>query len=125
LAINGDSSLVLNFPGGSWGGGYIELATPKDLSSYTYIKFSINKPASLTNGEIKLESASTNAVVFLENYTGIDVGQGFVEYSIPLADFTGLDLTKLSIPFSLWNPKDPIQNFVAGTVLIDNLYFSD
>ncbi len=125
LAINGDSSLVFNFPGGSWGGGYIELSTPKNLSSYTFIKFSINKPASLTHGEIKLESPSTNAVVFLENYTGTDVGQGFVEYSIPLADFTGLDLTKLSIPFSLWNPKDPYQNFVAGTVLIDNLYFSD
>jgi len=123
LAVNGDSSLVLNYPGGSWGGAYIELAVPKNLSSYTYIKFSINKPASLANGEIKLESPTTNAAVFLENYTGIDVGQGFVEYTIPLADFTGLDLTKIKIPFSLWNPKDSYQNFVAGTVLIDNLYF--
>jgi hypothetical protein len=125
LAIDGDSSLVFELPGGSWGGGYMELGSPKDLSGYTYIKFSINKPTSLTNAEIKLESPSTNAEVFLKDYTGTDVGQGFLEYSIPLADYSGLDLTQISISFSMWNPQDANQNFVAGTVLIDNLFFSN
>jgi hypothetical protein len=125
LAIDGDSSLVFSFPGGSWGGGYIELETPKDLSSYKYIKFSLNKPASLTNAEIKLESPSTNAVVFLKDYTGTDGEQGFQEYTIPLADYSGLDLTQISIPFSMWNPQDASQSFVAGTVLIDKVFFSD
>lgn len=124
-AIDGDSSLVFNFPGGSWGGGYIELETPQDLSSYKYIKFSLNKPAFLTNAEIKIESPSTNAVVFLRDYTATDAGQGFQEYTIPLADYLGLDLTQISIPFSMWNPQDDSQSFVEGTVLIDRIYFSD
>jgi len=125
LAIDGDSSLVYNFPGGGWGGGYIELETPVDLSSYTHVKFSLNYPANLTNAEIKLESPSTNFAIFLEDYSGTDVGQGFMEYSIPLSDFTGLDLTQISIPFAMWNPKDEDQNFVEGAVLIDNIYFSN
>lgn len=125
LAIDGDSSLVFEFPGGSWGGGYMELGSPIDLSGYTYIKFSINKPTSLTNADIKLESPSINATVFLKDYTGTDVGQEFVEYSIPLADFSGLDLTQISISFSMWNPQNDNQDFVAGTVLIDNLFFSN
>ncbi len=123
MAIDGDSSLVFEFPGGSWGGGYIELATPQDLSSYTKINFSLQKPAAISNAEIKLESPMTNAVVFLTDYTGTDVGQGFIEYSIPLADFTGLDLTQISIPFSMWNPQDASDEFVGGMVLIDNVSF--
>ncbi len=125
IAIDGDSSLVFNFPGGNWGGGYIELKTPKDLSGYSTLKFSLKTPATLTTAEIKLESRTTNAVVFLADYTGIDVGQGFLEFSIPLADFSGLDLTKISIAFSIWNPQDANGNFVEASVLIDNLYFSN
>lgn len=122
-AIDGDSSLVFNFPGGNWGGGYIALEAPVDLSGYSFIKFALNKPATLFNAEIKLESPSTNAAVFLTDYTGTDAGQGFEEYSIPLSDFMGLDLTKISIPFSMWNPKDADENFVGGNVFIDSVYF--
>jgi len=125
IAIDGDSSLVFNYPGGSWGGGYIELESPVDLSSFNFIKFSVNKPTSITNAEIKLESPSTNAFVFLSDYTGTDVGQGFLEYSIPLSDFIGLDITQVSIPFAMWNPQDADQNFIEGTVLIDRVYFSE
>ncbi len=124
-AIDGDLSLVFDFPGGNWGGAYIELAAAKNLGNYAYLKFSLNKPSSLVNAEIKLESPSTNAIVFLEDYTGLPVAEGFVEYTIPLADFTGLDLTQITIPFAIWNPKGAYQNFVAATVLIDNVYFSD
>jgi hypothetical protein len=77
------------------------------------------------NAEIKLESSSGNAIVFLEDYTGSPVAEGFVEYTIPLADFTGLDLTQVTIPFAIWNPVGSYQNFVAATVLIDNVYFSN
>ena len=124
-AIDGELSLVFDFPGGNWGGAYIELASAKNLSSYTYLKFSLNKPASLVNAEIKLESPSSNAIVFLEDYTGSPVAEGFVEYTIPLDDFTGLDLTQITIPFAIWNPVGSYQNFVAATVLIDNVYFSN
>lgn len=124
-AINGDLSLVFNFPGTNWGGAYIELDTTKNLSTYTHLKFSLNKPEEMINAEIKLESPSTNAVVFLENYQGTIVNDGFIEYSIPLADFIGLDLTQLTIPFAIWNPKDENQEFVPANILIDNLYFSN
>lgn len=124
-AIDGERSLVFDFPGGNWGGAYIELADAKDLSSHTYLKFSLNKPAALVTAEIKLESASTHASVFLKDYTGVPVAEGFVEYTIPLADFTGLDLSQITIPFAIWNPMGSYQNYVAAKVLIDNVYFSD
>lgn len=124
-AIDGSLSLSFAYPGGNWGGAYIELSDAKDMSSYSYLKFSLNKPATFVNAEIKLESSGTNAVVFLEDYAGTDVANGFVEYTISLSDFTGLDVTALTIPFSIWNPQDANQNFVNATVLIDNIYFSN
>ena len=123
-AINGEKSLVFDFPGGNWGGAYLELETPSDLSQYDYLKFSLRKPESLVNAEIKLESTATNASIFLADYNGTPVDEGFVEYTIPLADFAGLDLTDIKIPFAMWNPVDASQGFVEATVLIDNLYFS-
>ena len=63
--------------------------------------------------------------VFLENYTGLVISDGFTEYSIPLVDFIGLDLTELRIPFAIWNPQDINSEFVTATVLIDNVYFKN
>ncbi|MEJ2594023.1 MAG: glycoside hydrolase family 16 protein [bacterium] len=124
-AIDGDSSLVFDFPGGNWGGAYLELESAADLSQYAFLKFSLHKPESLVNAEIKLESPSTNATLFLEAYNGSPVGEGFMEYTIPLGDFQGLDLTEITIPFAMWNPQDASQNFVTANVLIDNVYFSN
>jgi beta-glucanase (GH16 family) len=123
-AIDGDASLVFDFPGGNWGGAYLELETPKDISAFTNIKFSLNKPDALVNSEIKLEAGATNAFVYLADYTGTEITDGFVEYTIPLADFPGVDLSGLTIPFSIWNPQDASDAFVEATVLIDNIYFS-
>lgn len=123
-AVDGAMSLVFDFPGGHWGGGYIELESPVDLSAYTSLKFSLYKPSELVNAEIKLESPKTNATVYLKDYTGADVGKGFVEYTIPFADFTDLDVSEIKIPFSMWNPQDASDAFVTAEVLIDNLHFS-
>lgn len=125
LAVNGDSSLVFDFPGGAWGGAYFELQTAADLSAYTHFNISLKLPSSVSNAEIKLESSSSNAAVFLTDYTGTDAGEGYTEYSIPLSDFSGLDFTEITIPFSMWNPQDADENFVSGTILIDNIYFSE
>ena len=76
------------------------------------------------NSEIKLEAGTTNAFVYLADYTGTELTDGFVEYTIPLTDFPGLDLTGLTIPFSIWNPQDESDAFVEAAVLIDNIYFS-
>ena len=123
-AIDGDASLVFNFPGENWGGGYLQLETSKDISAFTALKFSLNKPDSLVNCEIKLESVASDAVVYLADYTGTELSDGFVEYTIPLADFSGLDNTELTIPFSIWNPEGSNGAYVKATVLIDNIYFS-
>lgn len=125
-AIDGDQSLSFSFPGAEWGGGYIELETPANIQSFNTLVFSLNKPASLTDAEIKLEGPNGNsAAVFLTNYTPIPVNNGFGEYSIPMTDFTDLDTENLRIAFSIWNPKDADGNITAGEVLIDNLHFSN
>jgi beta-glucanase (GH16 family) len=124
-AIDGDKSLVLDFPGGNWGGAYLELAGPKDMSSFTYLYFSLKPSTPIADAELKLESSSTDATVYLTDYTSTDVGQGFTEYRIPLADFDGLDLSQISIPFALWNPKDASSAFAVSTVLVDNLHFGN
>jgi len=123
-ATDGDASMAYNFPGGAWGGAYIELDNPKNLSSYRYLKFSLKKPEELVIAEIKLESPDTNVPVFLDAYTPDEV-DGWLAYTIPLSDFNNLDLTELTIPFSMWNPKNADGNLVGGMVLIDNLHFSN
>ena len=124
-AIDGTHSLVYDFPGISWGGAYIQLDTPKDLSAFSNLKFSLRKPAALADAEIKLEGTGTNAIVMFANYTGVPVANGFVEYTIPLSDFTGLDLTTLKIPFAIWNVIDANADYVAAKIYVDNVHFSN
>jgi len=124
-AVDGAKSLVYDFPGTSWGGAYIQMTTTKNLSSFNSLKFSLRKPAALHNAEIKLESPSTNAIVFLKDYTPVPVNNGFVEYTIPLTDFVGLNLNDLRIVFAMWNATDVNQNFVPATVYVDNLHMAN
>jgi hypothetical protein len=93
-------------------------------NAITLLIFSLKKPRGLINAEIKLESTKTNATVYLKDYSGKDVGKGFMEYKIPFTDFTGLDVSDIKIPFGIWNPQDANKVFVKGTVLLDNLHFS-
>jgi beta-glucanase (GH16 family) len=122
-AIDGDLSLVFDFPGGNWGGAYLLMEQPRNLSQYTHLVFSLNKPADLVDAEIKLESPSSNASVFLTNYQGSEISDGFFEYAIPLSDFQDLDLIQVNIPFAIWNPVNGSGEFVTATVLIDNVHF--
>lgn len=125
VAIDGELSLVFDFPGGNWGGAYLLMEQPRNLSNYTHLVFALNKPENLVDAEIKLESPSTNSAVFLVNYESTELPNGFVEYAIPLSDFQGLDLIQLKIPFAIWNPKDGNGQIVAATVLIDNVHFAN
>ena len=123
LSINSDNSLLWSYPGTSWGGGYVLLAEPVDLSSFagSDLKFSMIKPAALADIEIKLESTSTGISLRLKDYTPVDLTDGFVEYSIPLADFVGLDLSDITIPFAMWSPIDADDGNVAADIVIDDL----
>lgn len=122
-AIQGDSSLLFSYPGGNWGGGWFQMETPKDMSAYTTknLVFAINQSGALADAEIKLEAKETSAIVKLKNYSPITLTDGFVEYSIPISDFAGLDLSDIIIPFALWNPKDNAGTYPALDVYIDNI----
>lgn len=122
-AVDGSHSLVFDFPGGNWGGAYIELDNPTDLSSYSTLKFAMRAPLDLDNAEIKLEGVGTNAIVMLKDYTGTPLSDGFELYSIPLSDFVGVDFSETRIPFAIWNAVDAGQNFTAATIYVDQIYF--
>ena len=125
-AIEGDSSLLFSFPGGSWGGGWFDLNTSiLDMSAYSAgnLVFSIKKPATLTNAEIKLEALTNDATVFLADYTPTTLTDGYVEYTIPLSDFIGLDFTEIKIPFAIWNPIDATGGFTVADVFLDNIHW--
>jgi beta-glucanase (GH16 family) len=123
-ALDGDYSLSFDFPvSDEWGGGYLETEEKVDLSNYAFLKFSLKAPDTFTNGNIKLESPATNFEVALENYTGTPRSNGFVEYTLPLADFEGLNLSEITIPFSIWNITTSSSEEVS--LLIDDLYFTN
>ncbi|MCB0589399.1 MAG: family 16 glycosylhydrolase, partial [Phaeodactylibacter sp.] len=126
-AIDGDASLLFSFPGESWGGGFFVLEPTVDASQYANgsLKFSLRQPAELADIEIKLESVATAVSLFLRDYTGEDIGDGWLEYTIPMSDFEGLDLTGLKIPFALWNPKDANDEYLKVDILLDNIYFEE
>lgn len=121
-AVDGSHSLVYDFPGGNWGGAYIELDVPADFSTYSNLRFSIIKPAALDDAEIKLEGVGNSAMVMLKNYTGVPSADGFLDYTIPLVDFSGVDFTELRIPFAMWNAVDASQTFVPARVYVDRVY---
>ncbi|NNF21162.1 MAG: family 16 glycosylhydrolase [Saprospiraceae bacterium] len=124
MTTEGDSSLMLTYPGEGWGGAFFELETPIDMTGFSNgdLVFSINKAAEFDNIEIKLESVATQVSLFIKDYSGVDLGNGFFEYRIPLADFSGLDLSDFRIPFALWNPVDAMGEYVEGVIIIDNIY---
>jgi len=125
IVAEGDSSLLFSYPGGSWGGGWFEMNTPLDVSSYSSgnLVFSIQQSGVLNDAEVKLEAVSNSAAVYLINYTPSASANGYVEYTIPLSDFIDLDFTEIKIPFALWNPVDVNGAFEPVDVLIDNIYW--
>ena len=125
ILTDGNASVMAITALESDSGAYLEMAAAKDLSNYTSLKFALNIPSSLVNAEIKLESqkTSTSAIVYLKNYTGIPVSSGFVEYSIPLADFKTVKFCDLTIPFAMWNAQDANSKFVRARVPIDDIRF--
>jgi len=128
IAIEGDSSALLSYPGGSWGGAFFAVESETlDASSFKdgNLKFSLHTSVELADIEIKLESIETAASVFLKDYSGVDVGNGFMEYSIPISDFEGLEITDLRIPFALWNPIDANEDYLKVDVIVDNVYFEE
>jgi hypothetical protein len=77
----------------------------------------------LADVEVKLETVSDSATDFLIDYNPTPVANGYVQYTIPISDFSGLDLSAIKIPFAFWNPADSNGNFPAVNIFIDNIYW--
>jgi beta-glucanase (GH16 family) len=123
MSIDGEQSLLWDFPGNSWGGGYLVLDEPLDMSSYTNLVFSIKRPEGLADIELKVESVSANTSLRLADYIPVELTDGFVKYTIPLSDFIDVEFTQLTVPFALWNPVDADGGNVAASIIIDNLLY--
>lgn len=125
VSVDGLTAMVMNFPGEGWGGLYFQMEEVIDASSYSdgHLKFAAKLPEAFRNAEVKLESSNQETAhqAYLINYEAVDIGDGWVEYSIPFADLTNLDITNLSVPFAFWNPIDDEGEFLKGIVLIDNV----
>jgi beta-glucanase (GH16 family) len=122
-AVDGEQALLAVFPGGDWGGLYIELAEIIDASAYANgdLVFSVLLPESISDFELKMESASGSTSVYIINYTPELIDEsGFAQYRIPLADFPDVDLTQLRIPFAVWNP---MGGGGSGEIIIDHVRF--
>jgi beta-glucanase (GH16 family) len=123
-AVDGQKSLLFSYPGENWGGAYFKIDPPIDFTDYVNgnLVFSVQLPDDLADAEIKLESVSANTSVFLADYNSEAVDNGFVEYTIPLADFPDVDFSEFTIPFSFWNLVDESGAFAPFDVHIDNIY---
>jgi hypothetical protein len=83
----------------------------------------LHRPVYVTGVEIKLEEAnqSSDASLFLENYTSTELGNGWEEFRIPIADFVadGLQLDQIAIPFALWIPMAVDGTFPQVDIFFD------
>lgn len=123
-AIDGSQSVQFAYPGEAFGGAWIINEAPVDLTVYAQdeLVFAIKKPSIVANLEVKLEGDDGSAAsMFLINYTSTDLGNGWEEYRIPIADIVsgGLSLDQVTIPFALWNPVDADGNFPEVNILFD------
>ncbi len=123
----GSISMNAAFPGGNWGGVYFKLPAPKDMSSFSaaggVLSFEIRIPDSISSIEIKMESSSGATSVQTADYAAEPGENGFVRYEIPLADFTAVDYSAVTVPFSLWNPTDGDGSAASGDVLVSKVRF--
>jgi uncharacterized surface protein with fasciclin (FAS1) repeats/beta-glucanase (GH16 family) len=127
-AIDGSQSVQFAYPGGAFGGAWMTSETPIDLTVYASgdLIFAIKKPTVVANLEVKLEGADGSAAsMFVVNYTATDLGNGWEEYRIPMADIAneGLSIDQVTIPFALWNPVDADGNFPEVNILFDTIRF--
>ncbi|MCH1445172.1 MAG: fasciclin domain-containing protein [Luminiphilus sp.] len=127
-AVDGAYSVRFAYPGGNWGGAWMELEDPVDLTAYSQsdLVFAIKMPEIVTGLEVKIEGLNpSDGSMFLENYTPTDLGDSWRQYRIPLADFVadGLQLDQIKIPFALWNPVAADGSFPEVDILFDAIHF--
>jgi hypothetical protein len=140
----GAASLSVTYNGAQqWGGFAFRFAAegdpattvPQDLSAFAggSLVFRFVADPALGNAVAKIEWVGNNTTELpLASYTPTVEG-GFTTYRIPLADFPGIDLTQLTVPFALFNATTPVSAATdagpgtsepyAGTLYVDDVYY--
>jgi len=116
------TALRLVFTGESWGGVYFILGA-YDASAADAIAMRLKISGEVTALELKLQDQeySTRSVNLME-YGRETVEDGWRTYSVPLAEFGEIDLTRLT-QFGLWNPSDQDEAFVNCELVVADIRF--
>ncbi len=121
-AAEGGRALRLAFTGKNWGGVYFILGA-HDAGAARAVAMRMKLPDEVAWLELKLEGPETrgSSVNLIEYATGRDE-TGWTTFSVPLAEFDGIDLSQVAI-LGLWNPSDAVRGFLSCEVLVDDLRF--
>jgi hypothetical protein len=120
-------ALFLN-SGQTYGGIIFDIDAGQDISAYTTLKFGIDASGIATFADIKiqLEDGIVSPGVFLSAYTPT-VSANWKIYEIPLSDFNGVDLTRLTY-LGFWNASSVAgaeAPLVFGPLYFDDIHFTD
>ena len=127
-AYEGDAALLFQHDGITRGGFYSAFVPPLDLYGRRSVVFALSGvPAEAAYFELKFEGGGVGKVLNILAYTPVRDGQWDV-YTIPLADFRGVDLAQVSA-IGFWHPfssavyDENLGRYVAAQVLIDDIHF--
>ncbi len=117
-ASEGTTSVYVNLPGD--GDGFQIAAASSDRQAYSngYLNFSIKSSSATDFVTVRIKGTGFDAFVDLGSYVTLD--GTWQNVNIPLADFSGADLTVVSIPFVL-GVHGGAGSFSGN---IDNVYWS-
>lgn len=122
-AVSGETSLQMRHNGEDWGGMYLILDDTFDLSDYERLVLAVKRSERVAELEVKIESpGGRGAVADLGRFDRRALGDGWIEHSIALESFAGVDLTRLAM-IGFWHPRDAQGELIAGEVLVDAIRF--
>lgn len=117
----GGRALRLEMNGESWGGVYFALGR-HDASGARALGLRLELPAGTSSLELKLEDTDASAAtVDLMRHAGEVDEHGWTTFSVPLSEFTGVELSRLAL-VGLWNPSDSDGRWVVGDLVIDDVH---
>jgi beta-glucanase (GH16 family) len=111
--------------GRSYGGFLFDFGSGRDLSGYQTLKFSIDKSAISNMAKLNIEVENPGQQKFaakLDDYTPV-VSGNWATYEIPLADFSGADLTNI-VYLGFWTPRTAGGLRTFGTLYFDDIHFA-
>jgi beta-glucanase (GH16 family) len=123
----GSNVLAANFVNWNrgWGGFVFNFGAGLDFSAYQTLKFAVDTSAMTDFADlgIKIENpgGSPAATVMLSSYVPTLLSNWAV-YTIPLSDFTGVDLSNL-VYLGFWSPLSSSGQLTFGTLYLDDLHF--